>query len=114
MAEPEPGQALSVRKLVVETAKYNVLTAHSTREAIDLFHLFPNVSMAIIVGSESTSCEEVGRVIKNTTCKVPLVFLQPQIGAVCMDADHHLPTGEPEALVELLRAVLGDPRKLSQ
>jgi hypothetical protein len=52
VAEPEPSQALSVRKLVLETAKHNVLTAHSTREALDLFHLFPNVSMAVLVGDE--------------------------------------------------------------
>ena len=51
IAEPDPVQALSVRKLVMETAKYNVMTAHSTREAIDIFHLFPNVSAAVLVGA---------------------------------------------------------------
>jgi hypothetical protein len=35
-------QALSVRKFVLETAKYNMLTARSTREAVDIFHMFPN------------------------------------------------------------------------
>ena len=38
-----------MRKLVLETAKFNVLTAHSSREALDLFHLFPNVSLVILV-----------------------------------------------------------------
>src|SRR5690349_2301472 len=42
VAEPEPGQALSTRKLVLETAKFNVLTAHSTDEALDVFQSFPN------------------------------------------------------------------------
>ena len=56
VAEPEPSQALSVRKLVLETAKYNVLTAHSSREALDLFHLFPNVSMAVLVGDDGIDC----------------------------------------------------------
>lgn len=47
--EPEPQQALSVRKLVLETG-INVLTAHSTREEVDLFHLFPNITAAILAG----------------------------------------------------------------
>jgi hypothetical protein len=32
VAEPEPLEALSVRKLVLENAEFNVLTAHSRRE----------------------------------------------------------------------------------
>ena len=39
VAEPEPLQALSVRKLVLENAKSNVLTAHSTVEAIECLKL---------------------------------------------------------------------------
>ena len=42
VAEPEPEQALSTRKLLLETFKFNVITAHSERETIDLLHLFPN------------------------------------------------------------------------
>src|SRR4051812_48605380 len=39
VAEPEPEAALSVRKLVLETAKFNVLTAHSDEETVELFHV---------------------------------------------------------------------------
>jgi hypothetical protein len=42
VTEPEPLQALSVRKSVRETAKFNVLTAHSAREAMELFTLNHN------------------------------------------------------------------------
>ena len=48
VAEPEPLQALSTRKLVLETGKFNVLTAHSTEEGIDLLRLFPNVDAIIL------------------------------------------------------------------
>src|SRR5689334_1409065 len=112
VAEPEPSQALSVRKLVLETAKFNVLTAHSTREALDLFHLFPNVSMAVLVGCEEVDCDSVSKNIKDATDKVPVVFLNTHIGGVCRRADHTLPTGEPENLLELIRSLLGDPRNL--
>jgi hypothetical protein len=43
VAEEEPSQALSVRKLVFETAKFNAFTAHSTRQT-----LVPSVSQHIL------------------------------------------------------------------
>ena len=113
VAEPEPAQALSVRKLVLETAKFNVLTAHSTREALDLFHLFPNVSMAVLVGCTKIDCDDVARAMKDATDKLPVVFLSMSIGAICRNADHSLPSDEPEKLLELIRSRLGDPRILN-
>ena len=41
MLEPEPNEALSVRKLVVETAKFNVTTAYSAAEAKELLQKLP-------------------------------------------------------------------------
>jgi CheY-like chemotaxis protein len=111
VAEPEPSQALSVRKLVLETAKYNVLTAHSSREALDLFHLFPNVSMAVLVGDEEIDCDAIAKHIRGATDKIPIVFVTARIGGKCNHADHTMPTGEPETLLSLVRSVLGDARK---
>jgi DNA-binding response OmpR family regulator len=112
IAEPDPVQALSVRKLVMETAKYNVMTAHSTREAMDIFHLFPNVSAAVLVSSAEIDCDAVAHAVKATTEKIPVIMLAARIGARCADADHHLSSYEPEELLELVRSLLGDPRKL--
>jgi CheY-like chemotaxis protein len=110
VAEQEPIQALSVRKLVLETAKYNVLTAHSTREALDIFHLFPNISLAVLTGGSGVDCDEVAKAIKNTAEKVPVIFLHPQIAAKCKYADHQLSSYDPEKLLELTRSLVGDPR----
>ena len=110
VAEPEPLQALSVRKLVLETAKFNVLTAHSSREALDIFHLFPNVSCAVLVPGKNIDCEMVAREVKKITKKVPVVFLHSAIGAVCKHADQALLSGEPEELLSLIRSLFGDPR----
>jgi hypothetical protein len=49
VAEPERLEALSTRKLVLETGKFNVLTAHSTEEANALFSLLPNLTAAVLV-----------------------------------------------------------------
>jgi len=110
VAEPEPQQALSVRKLVLETAKFNVLTAHTTREALDLFHMFPNLSGAVLVMDTEMSCEPVAKAIKDTTSKIPIIALEQRIGGKCEYADHHVSSHEPEALLDLVRELFGDPR----
>jgi CheY-like chemotaxis protein len=110
IAEPEPSQALSVRKLVLESGKFNVLTAHSTQEAIDLFRLFPNISATVLVGSESIDCDEVAKHIKNASNKVPVIFLEAKIGAICHGSDHRLASDEPERLLDLIRSIFGDSR----
>jgi CheY-like chemotaxis protein len=64
VAESEPLQALSVRKLVLESAKFNVLTAHSTEEALDILHMFPNVNAAVLVMDGCIDCELVAQSVK--------------------------------------------------
>jgi hypothetical protein len=112
VAEPEPLQALSVRKLVLETGKFNVLTAHSTREGVDVFHTFPNISGAVLVGESSIDCEKVASIIKKATDKLPVIYLHGSLGGRCSWADHDLSSHEPEALLELVRSLFGDPRTL--
>jgi CheY-like chemotaxis protein len=115
VAEPEPEQALSVRKLVLETGKFNVLTAHSNREALDIFQLFPNVSAAVLVGSTNIDCDDLGKHIKSSTNNnIPIIHLHASIGGRCAYADHHLSSHEPELLLELVRSLLGDPRITSE
>jgi len=112
VVEPEPLQALSVRKLVLETGKFNVLTAHSTREGVDIFHLFPNITAAILVGESEIDCDKVASAIKGATDKVPVIYLHASIGGRCTRADHDLSSHEPEALLELVRSLFGDPRQI--
>lgn len=114
VAEPEPEQALSVRKLVLETGKFNVLTAHSNREALDIFQLFPDISAAILVGDSHIDCNHVGKHIKSATDKIPVIYLHASIGGRCGYADHHLSSHEPELLLDLVRSLLGDPRSTSE
>lgn len=114
VAEPEPLQALSTRKLVLETGKFNVLTAHSSAEAMDLFRLFPNVDGAILVGQDKIDCDGVAAKIKAVNEEIPIIYLHPNIAGHCTGADHRLSSHEPEALLQLVRSLFGDPRKLDQ
>jgi DNA-binding response OmpR family regulator len=111
VAEPEPSEALSVRKLVLETAKYNVLTAHTTREALDIFHLFPNINAIVLVMGSIIDCRLVAQTIKNVTAEITILALSARIGDKCEGVDHMLSSHEPEELVKLLRSLLGDPRQ---
>lgn len=110
VAEPEPLQALSVRKLVLETGKFNVLTAHSTREALEFVEAFPKISAAVLVAEDSIACEQIAEAIRKKLAAVPIVALSPLEGFTCPGADHNLSSHNPEELVELMRELLGDPR----
>lgn len=112
VAEPEPLEALSTRKLVLETGKFNVVTAHSVREAIDLFNLFPNVSGVVVVEGEDIDLEEIARVIRTTSLKPPIIALSAKPGAKAKFADYNLSSHEPVELLELLRELFGDPRTI--
>jgi DNA-binding response OmpR family regulator len=110
VAEPEPAEALSVRKLVLETAKFNVLTAHSTREAIDIFQAFPNASALIAVDGHKIDCELLTKTVKETIPKIPVLVLSGNGGFRVAHADYHISSHEPEELLSVVRELLGDPR----
>lgn len=112
VAEPEPSQALSVRKLVLETGKFNVLTAHSTREAIDVFQSFPNASALVAVEGKNIDCELIAKTVKEALPEMLTIVLSARAGFRAEHAYHHLSSHEPEQLLRLARELLGDPREL--
>ncbi len=112
VVEPEPGFALSSRKLLLETAKFNVLTSHSWQEAEELLERFQRVN-AIIVTSEvdeGIPCDNFVRKAKKQASERPLIVLSPGSHQHCDSADYHLCSHEPQVLVDLLRKLFGDPR----
>lgn len=109
--EPEPTDALSTRKLVLETAKFNVITAHSAAEAMELLVDFPNIR-AIVVVATMTSCEKVVNAARKGNAELPVILLAPNPTHTCK-GDHYVSTHDPEALVMLMRTLFGDPRKKS-
>jgi DNA-binding response OmpR family regulator len=114
IAEPDPIDALSVRKLVIETAKFNVLTAHSTRECLDLFQQFPKVSVVILVKDGIIDVELCASSIKKAASQIPIIVLSPRVAEKCEVADYTLSSHDPEELVELIRSLAGDPRQPHQ
>jgi CheY-like chemotaxis protein len=115
VAEREPENALTVRKLLLETAKYNVITAHSASEAIETIHTFPAVAAAVITSNlgPEDDCASVGSAIGRTSPKIPIIYLTPSGLAECSWADHVLSTFEPGKLLNLVKELLGDPAQAS-
>jgi DNA-binding response OmpR family regulator len=100
-----PG-SISTRKLVIETAKFNVLTAYSGKEALELFRRFPAVDGVILdSGLDDVSCNKVASEIKDLEPSVPIIVISAPGYTACPKADYHLETFQPAKLLETLRSL---------
>ncbi len=98
-----PG-SISTRKLVIETAKLNVLTAYSAEEALRMLEMFPAVSGVVIdSGTEGMSTPELVRGLKKLQPKLPVIVISAPGFEECADADHHLESFMPAELLDLLK-----------
>jgi DNA-binding NtrC family response regulator len=116
VAEQEPDSALSTRKLVLETAKFNVVTAHSLPEAEEAMHLLaPGIAGLVVTSTlgPEDECASLAQSFKKTKPDAPVIYLSPSGFQHCKWADHQLSTYEPDKLLNLVRDLFGDPR-LSQ
>jgi CheY-like chemotaxis protein len=113
VAEPEPEQALSSRKLLLETFKYNVITAHSAAETLDLVRLFPNVQALILhCRIPKLNTADLIQRVKKTSPDLPIVALTPTERELKW-ADHVVHSHDPQELLTLVQRLFGDPRKIS-
>ena len=112
MAEPEPDQAISARKLVLETAKFNVITAHSAGEAMQLCERFPGIDALIIHGTLPGDCAKIVARFKAAHDNRPAILLAPSPSTSCDGVDHNISSHSPEELLRLLRELFGDPRDI--
>jgi hypothetical protein len=111
VAEPEPAEALSTRKLVMETGKFNVLTAHSSNEAVEIEQQSPALSAMVIVAA-LPEAEKVIRTVKSHRPGLIVILLSPNQTERFGGVDHQVPSHEPEALLNLCRELFGDPREV--
>jgi DNA-binding NtrC family response regulator len=107
-----PG-SISTRKLVIETAKFNVLTAYSAAEAVELLERFPAVSGVVIDdGLEDASTEALIAEMKLRQENLPVVVVGAPGGRPCRGADFQVASFEPEKLLETLRSIM--PREAEE
>lgn len=103
-----PG-SISTRKLVIETAKYNVITAYSGKEAIELVTRFPAINGVVLDGGiQDIPCDEVVRQIKTLHPKIPIVVIVTPGFDSCLRSDYRLDSYDPARLLETLHKIKPD------
>jgi CheY-like chemotaxis protein len=102
--------SISTRKLVLETAKYNVLTAYSGTEAIETFKLYPNVT-GIVMNEAVTGmdCSALVKELRAIRSDVLLIVTSSRGVTDCVMADHQLDNFDPASLLKLLRQLAPNP-----
>jgi DNA-binding response OmpR family regulator len=100
-----PG-SISTRKLVIETAKFNVLTAYSGQEALEIFARFPAVHGVVLDGGlDDIPCAEVADKLKLLQPKVSIIVIAAPGFDDCPCADYILESFDPGKLLEILRSL---------
>jgi CheY-like chemotaxis protein len=98
-----PG-SISTRKLVIETAKFNVLTAYSGQEALEIFTRFPAVTGIVLDGGlDDIPCGELAEKIKLLQPNVPIIVITTPGFEGCPQCDYQLESFDPAKLLEILR-----------
>lgn len=101
-----PG-SISTRKLVLETAKFNVLTAYSGVEAQEMFERFPAINGAVLdAGLEDISCSDLVRELKAKQPELPVIVVGAPGSPDCPDADYRLDSFMPARLLDILRKLM--------
>jgi DNA-binding NtrC family response regulator len=94
---------LSPRKLLIEAAKHNVVTALSIEEGLQTFRRFQNVdAVAIDARFGDTACSQLVHAIKQTHPNIRIVAFQGPDHANCSWADFAAEPHEPQALLKVL------------
>jgi DNA-binding response OmpR family regulator len=91
---------------VIETAKFNVLTAYSGKEALDIFKRFPAVNGVVLDGGlDDVSCSDVAREVKQLQPKMPVIVIAAPGFSGCPEADYQIESFDPGKLLEILRGL---------
>ena len=109
MIEHEQPEGLSARKLVMETAKHNVLTAYTPEEGLDLLRRFPNVSL-VLVHAMVLDHLPLLREVRDIAGNIPIVVASPQPSHSYEGADFVVSSHDPQALLDLLAERFHIPR----
>lgn len=103
MVEVEQPEGISAHKLILETARHNVITAYSGKGAVDLLRRFPNVDLAIVhTELKGTSFTKTVRQLKVIRPDLPIVAISPVADRQVQEVDYMLSSHAPEELLRLL------------
>jgi DNA-binding NtrC family response regulator len=106
VVDREYSGSISTRKLVIETAKLNVITAYSGEEAVESFKRFPQINGVVIdAGIKDISCARLIEELHAIEPNLPLIVVNTPGSAHCPGANFYLESFEPAKLLELLKTM---------
>jgi len=107
-----PG-SISTRKLVLESAKLNVITAYSPEEAVRTLDRFPNLDGVVLdTQIQGLSCSEVVKQLRSKHARIPIVTVSPGGQDPCGDEQYHVSNFDPKRLLETLQKIR--PNEMNQ
>jgi len=99
----ETSSGISTRKLIIETEKFNVITAYSSKEAIETLKKYPSLDGVVLdAGMEDMPAEELMASLKQLQPKITVILVCTPRSAPCQGADHTLESFDPRRLLALL------------
>ena len=108
--DPPDPEALSTRKLVLESAKFNVLTAFTSEEALEIADSVPLQATILHEGVEDgASTEQIAGELKKRRPEVPVFVLTPHPHDIA-NADRVLSSHDPIELVRFLQETFKLPK----
>lgn len=104
---------ISTRKLILETAKFNVITAYSGSEALETADRFPSIDAVVLdTGLHDIDAAELIRRLKKSRPKLPVVLICLPSSHGCDEADHRVDFFDPASLLKLLKQLF--PRQSAE
>lgn len=93
--------AISARKLVIETALLNVITAYSGKEAIATLARFPKVDGVVLdTEVEGRPCDEIIAELRKIRSNLPIITVSPSGHARCGSENYHVSSYDPQDLLQ--------------
>ncbi len=102
MMETEQPEGLSARKLVVETAKHNVITAYRPDYGLALLRRFPKVDAILLHSSLLHPETDLIAQVREINAESPIIVACPSRGATFPGADFVIESHRPQELLDLL------------
>lgn len=105
----EHAGAISTRKLVIETAKFNVLTSYSSNEAIETLKKFPAVDGVVLdAGMEDMQCSDLVSGLRAVRPELPIIAICPPGSPHCEGITQQLESFDPRRLLAILEKLVPD------
>jgi len=105
----EHAGAISTRKLVIETAKFNVLTSYSSDEAIATLKKYSAVDGIVLdAGMEDMACSDLISELRKVRPDLPVIAICPPGSPACEGVTDQLESFDPRRLLGILQKLVPD------